>query len=263
MNTKALIWLLVILIVILGGYFLLQGTPEETTPEPIVEEEPVTGVVTEDVTYFNNVTGYYARPAGEESYPGVVMIHEWWGLNENIKAMARELAGEGYAVLAVDLYNGQVAETREEAQEYRTGLDQIEATENLQAATDYLRSENAERIASLGWCFGGGQSLELALSGEELDATVIYYGSLVTDEPLLSDISWPVLGVFGEEDTSIPVADVEAFDDALTVLNVDHEIYVYPGVGHAFANPSGDNFAPEETADAWEKTLTFLERTLK
>jgi carboxymethylenebutenolidase len=113
----------------------------------------------------------------------------------------------------------------------------------------------------LGWCFGGGQSLQLALNTEQpLAATVIYYGTLVTNQTDLAEITWPVLGVFGAADQSIPVDTVNQFDAALDASGVTNEIYIYEGVGHAFANPSGGNYAPKETADAWEKTLAFLSR---
>jgi carboxymethylenebutenolidase len=134
----------------------------------------------------------------------------------------------------------------------------------MKAAADYLRNEEgATKIASLGWCFGGGQSLQLALSDEDLDATVIYYGSLVTDESKLSSIEQPILGIFGSKDTSIPVATVQQFDSALDNIGIENEIYIYEGVGHAFANPSGMNYAPEETKDAWDKTVSFLNRHMK
>ena len=110
---------------------------------------------------------------------------------------------------------------------------------------------------------GGGQSLQLALSGEPLDAKVIYYGALVTDESRLSRIKWPVLGIFGDKDQSIPVATVNEFASALDRLGIKNEIYIYPGVGHAFANPSGENYAPNETKDAWNKTVAFPNKYLK
>jgi carboxymethylenebutenolidase len=143
-----------------------------------------------------------------------------------------------------------------------------EAISNLQAAVRYLgslESVNASRIASLGWCFGGGQSLQLSLNTEAenpLAATVIYYGNLVMDEEELTKIQWPVLGIFGDQDESIPVEDVDRFGQALNSTGVPNEIYIYEGVGHAFANPSGDNYAPEQTGDAWQKTLAFLKRNL-
>jgi carboxymethylenebutenolidase len=102
----------------------------------------------------------------------------------------------------------------------------------------------------------------LALNSEEhpLAATVIYYGNLVNDTESLSKIKWPVLGIFGDQDQSIPVDSVMQFEQALNEIGITNEIYIYPGVGHAFANPSGDNYAPKETADAWKKTLVFLEK---
>jgi carboxymethylenebutenolidase len=196
------------------------------------------------------------------------MIHENRGLNEHIKMMADTLAKEGYVVLAVDLFNGQVALTQEEAGVLSGAVREnpAEAVSNLQTAVRYLASlENvdASRISSLGWCFGGQQSLQLALNTEPdypLASTIIYYGRLVTDPQELSKIRWPVLGIFGDQDDSIPVENVTKFEQALNSTGVPNEIYIYEGVGHAFANPSGDNYAPEQTADAWNKTLTFLKK---
>lgn len=212
-----------------------------------------------EVDYYNGVKGYLAKPAAGSNYPGVVMIHEWWGLNDNIKGMAEKLASEGYIVLAVDLYAGKVAQNLDEARQLTGSIDNEESINNMRAAVAYLKSHGAENIAALGWCFGGGQSLQLALSGEKLNATVIYYGNLETDKSKLSTISWPVLGIFGEQDTSIPVDTVNKFDAALDDLKIENEIYIYENVGHAFANPSGQNFAPEETKNAWSRTLNFLE----
>lgn len=213
--------------------------------------------------YFENTAGYYVRPDDQNVYPGVIMIHEWWGLNENIKREAENLAREGYQVLAVDLYDGEVAESPDRARELSSGIDQARAEENLRAAAAFLRQQDAPKLASLGWCFGGGQSLNIALSGVPFDATVIYYGRLNTNPVDLATIKWPVLGIFGAEDTSIPVQTVGDFEAALDKAKVPNEIHIYDGVGHAFANPSGNNYAVEETRDAWQKTLTFLRNTLK
>jgi carboxymethylenebutenolidase len=219
-------------------------------------------VVSDPVNYFEDTNGFYAKPSVEGSYPGVILIHEWWGLNDNIKDMAELLASDGYIVLAVDLYEGKVAQNQDEARQLTSSLNQTRAVENMKAAVEYLREQGASKVGSLGWCFGGGQSLQLALN-DGIDATIIYYGRLVDDEDQLSKITWPVLGIFGDKDTSILVDSVNAFDAALDKLNIENEIYIYPNVGHAFANPSGMNYAPEETKDAWEKTLAFLERHLK
>ena len=214
--------------------------------------------------YFEEVHGFLARPRKKGDYPAVVMIHEWWGLNEHIKESARVLARYGYVVLAVDLFNGQVTTDSERAMKLVGALKQPEATKNMLAALAYLRAEfGSEKIASLGWCFGGGQSLLLALSDEKLDGTIIYYGSVEIDKKMLAKITWPVLGIFGDQDVVVPVEKVREFEIALQALHVENEIYIYPGVGHAFANPSNPQHAPAETKDACEKTMAFLNRNLK
>jgi carboxymethylenebutenolidase len=230
----------------------------------------------ENVVYHNETSGYLVYPesistqeGGNDSaskLPGVVMIHEWWGLNDHIKNMADEVAKEGYAVLAVDLYNGKVATSPDEAMSL-VGIareNQNESNSNMLAAVDYLKSLNfvdSSKVVSIGWCFGGAQALQLALNADPaspLAATVIYYGNLVTDQQQLSNIQGPVLGIFGSEDQSIPVSEVKEFEKALNVNNITNNIYIYEGVGHAFANPTGDNFAPNELTDAWQKTVEFL-----
>ncbi len=220
-------------------------------------------IVSESVNYFENVQGHYARPLKEGNYPGVILIHEWWGLNDQIKEMADLLATEGYLVLAVDLHNGKVAATPDEARQLTGSLNQSKAIENMRAALGYLKYQGATKLASYGWCFGGGQSMQLAIKDGPLAATVIYYGQLVTNQTQLENIKWPVLGIFGQNDTGIPPAKVNEFDSALDALKIENEIYNYPGVGHAFANPSGMNYAPAETKDAWLKTLKFLNKHLK
>jgi carboxymethylenebutenolidase len=222
------------------------------------------GLERSSVNYYGNATGYLAYPKNGTDLPAVIMIHEWWGLNQNIKNMAEQLANEGYAVLAVDLYDGEVATESSRASELAGSVrnNPDEAIHNLNAAVEHvasLQTVNSSKIASLGWCFGGGQSLQLALNTERpLAATVIYYGTLVTNQTELAEITWPVLGIFGAEDQSIPVDTVNQFKAALDANAVTNEIYIYDGVGHAFANPSGGNYAPEETTDAWDKTLAFL-----
>jgi len=219
-----------------------------------------------DVDY-GTATGYLAQPKVPGIYPGIVMIHEWIGLNDYVKEMARQLAAEGYVVLAVDLYEGKVAKNTTEARELSTKVRNNipAAVSNMKTAVNYLKElDNVDdsKIASMGWCFGGGMSLQLSLN-EKLAATIIYYGNMETNKTRLSVIKWPVLGIFGEADTSIPVASVKEFDAALDELEIENEIYIYPNVGHAFANPSGMNYAAQETKDAWKKTVEFLDRNLK
>jgi carboxymethylenebutenolidase len=222
-----------------------------------------TAVRSETVKYYGNTQGFYAEPVGKGTYPGVIMVHEWWGLNENIKGMAKKLAGEGYKVLAVDLYGGKIAASLDEAKKMSAAIDQPENIKNMQAAASYLGKKGVSKIAVLGWCFGGGQALQLALSGEKLDAAVMYYGQPVTDKEKLAAIKSPLLGIFAGSDTVVSLESVKEFSDALTEDGIKSNIYVYPVVGHAFANPTGTTYAPQQTLDAWQKTLNFLAENLK
>jgi len=229
------------------------------------------------VNYFDQASGYLVYPAltkenkdsnnKYDTLPAVIMIHENKGLNDNIKKMANLLARNGYVVLAVDLFKGEVTTDRNRSSELSQYVrdNQDIATANLKSAVRYLSSlpnVNPEKIVSLGWCFGGGESLQLALNSQDhpLAATIVYYGRLLTDNASVANIKWPVLGIFGDQDKSISVDSVKAFEMALNSNGIPNEIYIYKGVGHAFANPSGENYAPKETQDAWQKTLAFLEK---
>ena len=224
------------------------------------------------VNYYDNASGYLVYPVlnpnnNTQKLPAVIMIHENRGLNDNIKDTADILAKQGYVVLAVDLFQGQVTADPNQARELSSSVRNNPgiAIENMKSAIAYLSSlqnVNASRIASIGWCFGGGQSLQLALNSEDhpLAATIIYYGQVVNDTGELSKIRWPVLGIFGDKDQAISVDSVRAFEKALNETGVTNQIHIYPGVGHAFANPSNENYAPQETADAWMKTLAFLDK---
>jgi carboxymethylenebutenolidase len=262
MSQKTL--LLIIAIIFLGGILFWWQQKEDVfiSNSTMLGSGSGVPIVKKDISYFEGANGYFVRPETSGNYPGVVLIHENRGLRPEIKSMAEELAKQGYTVLAVDLL-GRVVETQEEARALTANFSQEEGIENMQAALDYLRRQGATKVASLGWCFGGAQSLQLALSGEGMDATVIYYGRLATSTDVLRPITWPVLGIFGGADQSISVQSVNEFDAALDTLGISNEIYIYPGVGHAFANPSGMNYAPQETKDAWKKTVAFLNKHLK
>lgn len=245
-----------------------------TNVSNLTSSDGLPNVVLENKTiqYFDDAQGYLVYPVStndsQRKLPAVVMIHEWWGLNQNIKDMANLLAKSGFVVLAADLYHGKVTDNPQLAMELvQTARDnQNSSTANLQAAVKYLSSApnvDNKKVVSLGWCFGGGQSLQLALNSQEhpLAATILYYGTpLVTDNESISKIKWPVLGIFGDKDEAIPIAEINQFRSSLNESGIKNEIHVYSGVGHAFANPSGDSYAPEETADAWQRTLSFLKK---
>ncbi len=240
---------------------------DEPVPTPAAQVEPGAAVETEEVAYADSAKGFLARPAGATGeLPGMIVIHEWWGLNDNIRSMARQLAGEGYLALAVDLYGGEVASDRETARRLTGSVrDNPEAAEaNLRRAHAFLKEKGAGKIGTIGWCFGGGWSLStgLALAGQ-VDATVVYYGRLVTDPEELKAVQAPVLGIFGSEDRGIPVETVREFEKAMKGLGKDVRVHVYEGASHAFANPSGTRYHAEAAEDAWAKTLAFLAETLK
>jgi len=212
------------------------------------------------------VEGYLVAPPGPGPFPAVVVIHEWWGLNDQVKEEARRLAAEGYLALAVDLYRGRVAQDRDEAHELSRGLPEDRARRDLLAAFTYLAARpdvRADRIGSIGWCMGGGYSLALALAEPRLAASVIYYGRLATDESALAPLRTPVLGLFGEEDRGITPESVRSFESALQKLGKPVEVHVYPGAGHAFANSTRPSYREAAAGDAWEKTRAFLAWHLK
>jgi carboxymethylenebutenolidase len=239
---------------------------------PGSQTEPTVPVVAEDVRYATiddgPVTGYLAQPEDHDGpLPGLIVIHEWWGLNDNIRAMTRRLAGEGYTALAVDLYGGKTADDPTAARQMMVAVGDAPApaASNLRQAFEYLKKEqNAPKVASIGWCFGGGWSLETALLlPDELDAAVIYYGRVVTDRARLDTLNMPILGIFGGKDHGIPITDVKIFEGTLKALGKDATIIVYPDADHAFANPSGRNWNPQAAADAWRDTVEFLAKHLR
>ena len=248
-----------------------EHSSDTSDASPAAEAAPGRPVISQDMPYteYNDelVYGYFSAPEDMfEPLPAVIMIHEWWGLNDNIKAMADRLAAEGYIVFAVDLYGGATAENGADARELMTAAseDPESIKSNLRAAYDFVTmTAGAPKVGSLGWCFGGGWSLQTAmLYPDELDATVIYYGRVTSDQELLRPISSPILGIFAADDQGIKLEDVESFRDALGDLYKDHAIHIYPDVGHAFANPTGQRYNAEAAEDAWRRTLAFLQHHL-
>ena len=240
--------------------------PVENAAQNLKQSAEVSG---EEVQYATvggqEISGYLARPEGVAVTPGIIVIHEWWGLNDNIRMMTDKLAGEGYTALAVDLYKGKVAESPDSAGTYARSVDDDEALDNLTQAYGYLNEKKqADNIGVIGWCFGGAWSLNTALAHpQKIDATVIYYGRLVTDTEKLKTLEMPVLGIFGEEDGGIPPQKVKEFESALNEVGVENSIHIYEGAGHAFANPSGTRYVEEAAEDAWQKTVRFLEQNLR
>jgi carboxymethylenebutenolidase len=225
-------------------------------------------VRTESITYgASRLSGFLALPEGKGPFPGLVVIHEWWGRNDQIKAVTADFARAGYAALAVDLYRGAVTASFDEAPKLMNGLDRARAGSDLEEAFEYLSGRpdvRKGRVGSVGWCMGGGYSLGLALAEPKLSACVLFYGRLETDPALLKKISAPVLGFFGRDDQSIPVSAVTSFEQAMKKAGRKVEVHTYAGAGHAFANPTRtDAFRPAATKDSWDKMMNFLGRTLR
>ena len=226
---------------------------------------PRTDVDTEIVAYHGATNGYLAHPKGSGHYPAVVMIHEWWGLNDNVRMEARRLAGEGYTVLAVDLYRGKTAQTPEEARNLVIDVvhNPADAIANLDAAVSYVKSRGARKVGVLGWCFGGAWSIREAVdNGNEINADIAYYGTPVTDQAKLGKMP-PFLGLYGGADEGIPADSIHKMEAGLEALHKPVEIKIYEGAYHAFANPSGQHYNKAAADDAWQRTTAFLAKYLK
>jgi carboxymethylenebutenolidase len=231
-------------------------------------------VKTGEVTFKSGgeeVKGFLAEPEGKGPFPGVVVIQEWWGLTDWIKENARRLAEQGYVALAPDLYRGKVATDPMMAQRLMRGLPADRAVRDLKGAVDALAArDNVDkaRLGSIGWCMGGGYSLQLALADPRIKACTICYGRVVTDPAKLKPLQATVLGIFGEEDRGIPPADVEKFEAALKDAGKKVERIHEFKAGHGFMRPGeGDTKNPAYRAgpakEAWQDIDQFFAKALK
>lgn len=214
-----------------------------------------------------NVQGILYTPAGKGHFPAIMVIHEYWGLNDWVKEQASRLADQGYLALAIDLYRGKVGTTPDEAHEIMRGVPEDRAKRDLHAAMVFLQSQTnvkKGRIAAIGWCMGGGYALDVAMQEPTLRSAVINYGHLAADDNSVKQIRASILGLFGGKDRGIPVYDVMKFEAMLQQQGNHVEIHVYPDAGHAFENPNNkDGYRADDAADAWQRTVTFLADTLK
>ncbi len=212
------------------------------------------------------ISAYLALPEGAGKHPAVIVIHEWWGLNDWVKEQAQNLAQEGYVALGVDLYRGKTTADPGEAHELARGLPQDRAVRDLKAAFDYLASRpdvKPDKIGSTGWCMGGGYSIQLAVAEPRLAACIINYGALPTDPADIAKIKAPVLGNFGADDHGIPPAAVHEFEAAMKSAGKPVDAKIYDGAGHAFENPNNKNaYRPDAAKDAWARTLGFFRKHL-
>lgn len=228
------------------------------------------GATSKNVSYKSGdetVQAILYTPEGHGPFPGIIAIHEWWGLNDWVKEQASKLADQGYVTLAIDLYRGKVATTPEMAHEIMRGVPEDRASRDLHAAFEFLQSQpnvNKNKLGAIGWCMGGGYSLDLALDEPTLKADVINYGHLATDPESLKKINAAILGIFGGQDQGIGVNDIRKFEQQLKQDGKKIEIKIYPDAGHAFENPNNKTgYRADDAADAWNRTVSFLANTLK
>lgn len=196
--------------------------------------------------------------------PAVLLIHEWWGLNDHIKSVAAEFANLGYIALAVDLYDGRVTTNRDRARSLMQGVDAGEAADTLDSWIHYLRNHPAGtgKVGTVGWCFGGGWSLNASIASP-VNATVIYYGNVQKSATDLSGLNSPVLGHFATRDDWINKRMVSGFEASMKEAGKSDLLSVYwYKANHAFANPTSARYDAEDAATAWNRTIGFFAQHL-
>ena len=227
-------------------------------------------VKTETVTYKSGdeiVSGYLVTPGTAGSHPALIVVHEYFGLVDWSKEQAQKFAAQGYVVLAVDLFRGKTTTDPDAAHEFSMGLPRDRAIRDLEAGFQYLASRpdvNKEKIGSVGWCMGGGYSLQLAVHEPRLAASVVNYGSMPTDPAAIAAIHAPILGIFGADDPGITPDAVHKFENAMESAGKSIDVKIYDGAGHQFENPNVTAaYRPEAARDAWQRMVDFLAKNLK
>jgi carboxymethylenebutenolidase len=238
---------------------------------PVAHAAGATGAAPVDVTYQSGPETVHAllySPAagGSKPHPAVIVIHEWWGLNDWVKEQAADLAAHGYVALAVDLYHGQVANDPDTAHQLSRGLSQDRGIRDLKAADTFLRADkhvDPNRIGAIGWCMGGGYALNFAAAEPHLKAVVANYGPPPTDPAALAQIHAAILGNYGGQDKGISPASVEGFAADLKKQGKPVDVKIYPDAGHAFENPNNKTgYRADDAADAKSRSLHFFAREL-
>lgn len=216
-----------------------------------------------------SVEGYLAEPASQNA-PGIVVIQEWWGLNDQIKGVAGKLAAAGYRALVPDLYRGKVALEAHEAEHLMKGLNFGDAAgQDVRGAVQYLKASGSARVAVTGFCMGGALTVLATANVPELDAAVIWYGVPPLEYVDAAKIKIPLMGHFAIHDTAFPIAQVDALEKKLQQAKVSFEFHRYDAK-HAFANETADSkhldflkYNPAAAELAWRRTMEFLGKQLR
>ena len=264
-----------------ANMLLAACVPLETAPPEVVKEasggegegsgaamESAAGLTTGMVEYMDTdgevLMGYMARPEGDAPAPAVIVIQEWWGLNDHILDLANRFAQEGFVALAPDLYKGVVASEPDEARKLVMELDMAEAVKEIQQGITHLLDQpfaSGEKVAITGFCMGGRLTLQTALVDDRLAVAIPWYGTPIAPEDA-PNIKAPVLGLYGAEDGGIPVEGVTAMGDALTAAGIENEMMIYEGAPHAFFNDTRQSYNEAAAADAWPRALEWMRARL-
>ena len=247
----------------------ISHTEESVLPHAIIGKAgPLAG---ENIQYHEDnplSVGYISMPSGKGPHPSVILIHEWNGLGQRVKETADSFAKEGYISLAVDLYDGRTGSNPKENMVLvrETLANPKNLIANLNGAVNFLKSQSSsnQKVATIGWCYGGGVALTFALGGQHHDATAIFYGRLLADPEALSHVDHEFYGTFVEKDRGIPLADVESFVTTLRAAGIPNDVHVYDEVSHGFwlhvdRDPDKNT---EPAIDAWNRLKKFLDRTI-
>lgn len=217
-----------------------------------------------------SVDGYLAEPAGGGKAPGVVVIQEWWGLNDQIRGVADKLAADGYRALVPDLYRGKSTVEAKEAEHLMTGLNFGDAAaQDIRGAVQYLKSSGSAKAAVTGFCMGGALTILSAVNVPEADATVPWYGFPPLEYVDASKIKAPMMAHWALQDEFFPIAKVEELEKKLKAAGVHFDFYRYPAK-HAFANETANEkklppleYNPQAAELAWKRTMEFLAKNLQ
>lgn len=212
------------------------------------------------------VRAYVARPDTPGTYPAVIMIHEFWGVRDPIVGKAEALADEGYVVIAPDTYRGVATDWFPRAIYQSITVPQERVNMDLDGVYQWLTTQpdvQTDHIAVMGFCYGGGKALRYSLTNPELAATIVFYGAPITDTATLANLPAPLLGIFGTADQQIPVAEVNAFDQALDEVGIPNQVTLYEGQPHAFVKSIEEIRQGGAQGAAWAEFVAFLDETLQ
>jgi carboxymethylenebutenolidase len=229
----------------------------------------MSGVVTSSVNFKTNgetAQGYLARPDGDGPFPGVIVVQEWWGLDDHIKDVARRFAAEGFAAFAPDLYHGKITKEPDEAGKLMMALDMPKASKELAAAAEHLSQQPfiaGRAIGATGFCMGGGLALTLACDSPHIKAAAPFYGMNPDPIDKVANLGGPVRVSYAEHDDWVGPPVRKALEAALKEHGKDYEIHVYPGTSHAFFNDTRpDAYSADAARDAWNKMLDLFRANL-